>query len=55
MLVFSSGLIMFSSRSNRPKAALDVSTLAFNSSICFSMNAARPAEERYRILNVCST
>ena len=50
MLVFSSGLMTFSSRSNCASAALDFSILARSSSICLSMNCDSPAEARYRMV-----
>ena len=50
MLVFSSGLMTFNSRSNRASARLERSILAFNSSNCFSMKEDRLAEERMRML-----
>ena len=50
MLVFSSGLMTFSSRSNCANAAEERSIFAFSSSSCFSMKDERPAEARKRML-----
>ncbi len=50
MLVFCSGLMTLSSRSNCASAALDRSILIFSSSSCLSMNAERLAEDLKRIL-----
>ncbi len=44
MLVFSSGLMTFNSRSKAISAALDFSIFAFNSSSCLSMNSPNPAD-----------
>ena len=50
MLVFSSGLITFRSRSNCASAWPERSILAFSSSSCRSMKADRLAELRMRML-----
>jgi hypothetical protein len=46
MLVFSSGLMTLKSFSNCTRAADERSILALSSSICFSMKADRPADDR---------
>jgi hypothetical protein len=54
MLVFSSGLMTFISRSNWPaRRSISLPSPSARPSV-FSMKVERPAEERYRMLNVCS-
>lgn len=49
MLVFSSGLMTFSSRSNCARAVEDPSIFPFSSSSCLSMKDDREAAERNRM------